>query len=106
MVLKRVIKVSNDVFEKIEMLREKWGLQSPNQVLKKLLSDLEESHLGEKDHERRCNYTEILKELLNACVAKKAGKAYILDCHGKKAFVGETALIDLVKRFGLNILVE
>jgi hypothetical protein len=105
-VLKRAIKVSDDVLEKIEMLREKWGLGSPNQVLKRLLSDLEQSHLGEKDHARQCNSTEILKELLNACIAKKAGEAYIIDCRGKKAFVGEKALIDLVKRFGLNILVE
>jgi len=105
-VLKRTIKISDDVLEKIEILREKWGLRSPNQVLKRLLSDLEQSHLSEKDHERQCNSTEILKELLNVCIAKKAGKAYVLDCHGKKAFVGEKALIDLVRRFGLNILVE
>jgi len=105
-VLKRTIKISDDVLETIEMLREKWGLGSPNQVLKRLLSDLEQSNLGEKDHKRQCSSIDVLKEVLNACTAKKIGGAYILDCHGKKAFVGETALIDLVKRFGLNILVE
>jgi len=100
MVLKRVIKVSDDVYEKIEFLRDQWQLPSANQVLKRLLLNIEMSC------SERYDPVEVLRNFLNMCTAKRSENVYIIDCQGKKAVVSERTLIDLVKRFDLKILIS
>jgi predicted CopG family antitoxin len=109
MVLKRVIKISDDVYEEIEKLRQEWKLQSANQVLKRVFFEIKERCFSEKDHnliDQRCDPEELLKNFLEACTAKRVDKVYLLDCKGKKAIVGEKTLRDLAERFVLNIMIN
>jgi predicted CopG family antitoxin len=109
MVLKKVIKISDDVYEEIEKFRQEWKLQSANQVLKRVFFEIKERCLSEKDHDlidQRCDPEELLKNFLNACIAKRIGKVYLLDCKGKKAIVNEKTLRDLVEKFALNIIIN
>jgi len=109
MVLKKVIKISDDVYEEIEKLRQLWKLQSANQVLRRLLFEIKESRFGEKGHDlidQRCDPEELVKNFLEACTAKRVDKVYLLDCKGKKAIVGEKTLRDLAERFALNIIIN
>ena len=109
MVLKKVIKISDDVYEEIEKLRQLWKLQSANQVLRRLLFEIKESRFGEKGYDlidQRCDPEELLKNFLETCTAKRIGKVYLLDCKGKKAIVGEKTLRDLAERFALNIIIN
>jgi hypothetical protein len=100
MVLKRVIKVSDEVCERIEMLKDQWKFPSANQVLKKLLLNTEMSR------SERYDPVEVFRNFLNMCTAKRSENIYILDCQGKKAVVSERTLADLVKRFDLKILIS
>ena len=70
MPLKHAIKVSKHVYIKLKELAAKWNLESPNQVLEKLLKEYE----GETPTEF---YRETLSKLID-------GKYYVIckDCGG------------------------
>lgn len=88
MVYRRVVKVSDEVFEELRRLEGELGLPSPNQVIKHLLSQYSKQ-AGDP-----------LRQYVT-CRARKAGGAYFVECSdGRKAFVPEDVLAELAERFG------
>jgi len=93
MVLKRHIKITDDVYEKLLKLKSELGLESPNQVIRKLIEMYESKKLSQHPI-----------DTIVTCKARFQGFGYVLECSdGRKAFVSESALKKLVDVFGENI---
>jgi hypothetical protein len=95
---KHAIKVSEKVYKKLIELTRKHGLESPNQLLEKLLFDGVTLSTPDGVTPSDCI----------ARRAKKGGKtlnAYILECRDAKAFVPFETLGELSQRYGLVIKV-
>ena len=96
---RRVIKVSDEVYEKLWELTRKHNLESPNQLLEKLLATQGVTPLAPYG-----------VTLSVDCVARKVRKGdkplnvYFLECQdGAKAVVPKETLVDLVSRFKFKI---
>jgi hypothetical protein len=105
MPLKHTIKVSGRVYEKLWELARKHNLESPNQLLEKLLF---EGVTPSPSHGVTPSHTSVPVD----CTARRAKKGdrplnvYYVECRdGAKAIVPREALADLSERFKLRVKV-
>ena len=96
MVLRKSVKVSDDVYGELARLKEELGLPSPNRVIRRLIELYRSGRLG---HPLDSAVT---------CTARRVGEnAYIVRCRdGRTAYVPENTLAELCRRYGDAILVE
>jgi hypothetical protein len=102
---KHTIKVSDEVYEKLEELRRKLNFESFNQVIKWLVDRVTPSDV----HELREKGYPILpiSNGVTPCSAKRVGKAYFIACSdGSQAYVPEQYINELVSKFNLIIKLE
>ena len=108
MVLKKVIKVDNLVFEKLSKLKREFNVESPNQVIRKLLEKYEKGLPHEVEGVTPKGLPqEVLKVLEifkkgDICEAKETehGRAYIIRCSdGRTAIIPDYYLEEFATRF-------
>jgi predicted CopG family antitoxin len=102
---KYTVKVSEEVYRKLEELRRKMNFESFNQVIKWLVDRVTLSDV----HELREKGNPILSigDGVTPCSAKRVGKSYFITCSdGSQAFVPEQHIDELVSRFNLIIKIE
>jgi hypothetical protein len=102
---KHTVKVSGEVYEKLEELRRKLGFESFNQVIKWLVNGVTPSDV----HELREKGNPILpiNNRVTPCSAKRVGKSYFITCSdGSQAYVPERYIDELVSKFNLVIKLE
>ena len=102
---RHAIKVSEEVYGKLEELRRKLGFESFNQVIKWLVDGVTPSDV----HELREKGYPILPigDGVTLCSAKRVGKAYFITCKdGSQAFIPEQYIDELVSKFNLVIKLE
>jgi hypothetical protein len=110
MVLKRTLKVSDDVYHVIEKLKHEMNLRSPNQVLRIILEEYQAKHVKgnprdiDQGNPDKCDPMETLRDLLKTCRAERLNNIYVIRCGSKTAVIGEKTLIDLLNKF--NIMIE
>jgi hypothetical protein len=102
---KHVVKVSDEVYGKLEELRRELGLESFNQVIKWLVDRVTLSDVREL---REKGYPILpIGDRVTPCSAKRVGKAYFITCSdGSQAFVPEQYINELVSKFNLVIKLE
>ena len=102
---KHTIKVSGEVYKKLEELRRKLNFESFNQVIKWLIDRVTPSDV----HELREKGNPILSigDGVTPCSAKRIGKIYFITCSdGSQAYVPEQYVNELVSKFNLVIKLE
>jgi hypothetical protein len=103
---RRAVKVSDAVYERLMELTRRYNLESPNQLLEKLLTEgVTPLEAGGVTPSKTHGVT-----LSPDCVARRARKGdkprgvYFLECKdGAKAVVPEETLADLTDKFKLKI---
>jgi len=90
--------VSDDVYEELKRLVRELGVESPNQVIRKLI---EHYRWGTPHHgSRGTPHNHPLDQIVN-CRAVQFGGAYLVTCSdGRKAWVPEESLQKLAARLG------